>query len=68
MSLPKTYKVFAKLLIEIAEHGNDYRPPIIMTHTDQIEFGNVIADIQNWLGENRDLLDKLKLEYNSTIA
>lgn len=61
--LPKTYKKLLKVLIEIAEHGTDYKPAL--ERKDELEIGNVVAEIQNWLGENRDLLDKFNLNYNS---
>lgn len=65
MALPKTYRGFLQLMIQIAEHGNDYSGESKLTYDDQMEIGGMIADIQNALGENAELLDKFKLKYNS---
>lgn len=65
MALPKTYKGITKLLIEIAEHGNDFNFTSVITEEERSLFGWVIADIQNWLGENDELLEKLELKYKS---
>lgn len=59
----KRYKTLFKNLIAIAEHGNDYQG--LSNHAEELEVGNVIAEIQNWLGENRILLEKFNLNYNS---
>lgn len=65
MELPKTYKGFAKLLIKIAEKGNDYKRANPDLHErDDLQIGEVVADIQNWLGENDILLRKMNLKYN----
>lgn len=77
MKLPVTPKSFVKLLIAIAENGNPYvcnvRPnnPRFqrghLNNAEDLELGNVVAEIQNWLGENESLLGKLGLKYNSHI-
>lgn len=64
MKLPLTYKSFLKLLIQIAEHGNDYKGEEKMTHKEYLEVGSLIADIQNGLGEMTELLEKFNLKYN----
>jgi len=63
MALPKTYRAALKLLIKIAEHGNNYEGKL--TEDEQLLVGSLIADIQNNLGEMTELLEKLKLKYNS---
>lgn len=60
----KRYKTLLKHLIAIAEAGNDYTG--LSDEEDQYEVGSVVADIQNWLGENESLLEKLDLHYNSS--
>ena len=69
MALPKTYKNLLKHLIAIAENGNEYNGYNYskMTEKDSLEIGCVIADIQNWLGENDELLEKFNLKYDSSI-
>lgn len=65
MSFPKRYKTILALLIKIAENGNDYQGDL--THEEQLEFGSLIAGIQNDLGEMNDgLLDKLGLYYDGS--
>ena len=63
MKLPTTYKGILKLLIAIAETGNNYNGKL--TYEQQIEVGGIIADIQNGLGDAEELLTKLNLKYNS---
>lgn len=65
MVTPKTYRSFLKLLIKIAEHGNDYGGDKKLSREDVLNVGSLIAGIQNDLGEMRETLDKLKLKYNS---
>lgn len=68
MTLPKKYSGLAKLLIAIAENGNEYKHNVgQLTENDCLNFGEVIADIQNWCGENRETLEKLNLQYDSEI-
>lgn len=63
MKLPLTYKSFLKLLIKIAEHGNDYKGEQKLTERECLEVGALIAGIQNDLGEMQELLEKLNLKY-----
>lgn len=58
----KRYRTLLKTLIAIAEAGNDYIG--LKDEDDCLEVGAMIADIQNSLGENQDLLEKLGLHYN----
>lgn len=62
MTLPKTYKGILKLLIKIAESGNDYKGKL--SHDEVLEVGSLIAGIQNDLGEMTELLEKFNLKYN----
>lgn len=62
--IAKKYKTMLRQLIEIAEHGNDYNG--LSDISDIREVGSLIADIQNWLGENSKLLDKFNLTYDSS--
>lgn len=65
MKLPTTYKGFAKLLIAIAENGNPYAGDL--TDKERKDFGAIIADIQNGLGElNETTLKKLNLFYDAS--
>lgn len=64
MNLPKTYKGFIKLLIQIAEKGNDYNGENFLTHDELMIIGSMIAGIQNDLGESDYLLKKFNLKYN----
>lgn len=65
MKIPATYKSILKILIQIAEHGNDYAGDL--THAEQLQFGAIIAGIQNDLGElNETLLDRLGLYYDGS--
>ena len=62
MKLPKKYKTFLALLIEIADHGLDYEGNL--TEDERFKVGACIADIQNNLGEMNDsVLAKLGLHY-----
>jgi hypothetical protein len=53
-----------KLLIAIAEHGNDYKG-LQFDEKECMVVGECIADIQNWCGENTELLEKFNLKYNA---
>jgi hypothetical protein len=65
MALAKRYKTILRLLIEIAEHGNDYEGDL--SHDEQSQVGALIAGIQNDLGEMNDgLLNRLGLFYDGT--
>lgn len=64
MKMPKTYKGILKVLIEIAEHGNDFKGERNMNHDERLGIGAMIADIQNDLGEMQDTLQKFDLWYN----
>lgn len=63
MTLPKTYKGFIKLLIQISKHGNDYEDKghTKLTHDELMHIGGIIADIQNGIGEAESVVDKLNL-------
>lgn len=63
MKLPVTYKGIVKLLIAIAENSGNYTGNKL-TDKEEMEIHSMIADIQNDLGEMRELLEKLKLEYH----
>ena len=63
MKLPTTYKGILKLLIAIAENGNDYNGKL--TEDEEMNFGAMVAGIQNDLGENDELLSKFKLKYKA---
>lgn len=65
MQQPKTFKTMLATLVFIAENGRDYKGGKKLTDNEYYRIGETIAEIQNWLGENRDILDKFNLEYHS---
>ncbi len=62
MKPPVRYKTLLKTLIAIAVDRNDYEG-LKDSPDDRRSVSFCIGDIQNWIGENRELLERFGLEW-----
>lgn len=63
--LPKLYPAFVRMLVDIAENGNQYRgsDTTPLARTDKEKLGLVIYDVQKWCEDNKDLIQMLGMNY-----
>lgn len=61
--LPRLYPAFIRLLLNIAEHGNQYKgsEALPLTNEDAEKIDDVIRGIREFLKENPALLQKVGL-------